>query len=52
VRGFTTKAVGCGVSLGLFVASAARHSGTLTFESEPGRGTNFYLRLPRSSPPA
>jgi signal transduction histidine kinase len=45
---FTTKDVGRGVGLGLFVASAAarHHGGTLTFDSEPGHGTTFRLRLP------
>jgi two-component system NtrC family sensor kinase len=46
---FTTKEVGRGVGLGLFVASAAarHHSGTLTFESEPGRGSTFRMRVAR-----
>jgi signal transduction histidine kinase len=46
---FTTKEVGRGVGLGLFVASAAarHHNGMLTFESEPGRGSTFRLRMSR-----
>jgi two-component system NtrC family sensor kinase len=45
---FTTKAVGRGSGQGLAVARAVveRHRGTLTFESEVGRGTTFVLALP------
>jgi two-component system, NtrC family, sensor kinase len=51
---FTTKEVGRGVGLGLFVASAAarQHEGSLTFESAPGRGSTFWLRLQISPTPA
>ena len=52
---FTTKEVGQGTGLGLPVAFGIMngHSGTLTIDSEPGKGTciGLYLpRLPRSVP--
>jgi two-component system NtrC family sensor kinase len=55
---FTTKGVGRGTGQGLAIAHAAvvtRHGGTLTFETEVGRGTTFFVRVPidglsRSSP--
>jgi signal transduction histidine kinase len=42
-----------GVGLGLAVARriAATHGGTLTAESEPGRGSRFVVRLPRAEAP-
>ena len=46
---FTTKDVGQGTGQGLAIARAIvvdRHGGTLTFESEAGRGTRFLIRLP------
>jgi PAS domain S-box-containing protein len=45
---FTTKAVGRGTGQGLALARAfvERHGGSLTFETEPGRGTTFLVRLP------
>jgi len=45
---FTTKEVGRGTGQGLAIARSVvdRHKGTLTFESEVGRGTCFYVRLP------
>ena len=45
---YTTKEVGSGVGLGLFVASSAahRHEGSLTFEGRPGGGSIFVLRIP------
>jgi signal transduction histidine kinase len=43
---FTTKRHGTG--LGLFVTRklVAEHGGTVDFESQPGRGTRFRIRLP------
>ena len=46
---FTTKEVGKGTGQGLALAHAVvvdKHGGTLTFETEPGIGTTFYVRLP------
>jgi two-component system NtrC family sensor kinase len=47
---FTTKPVGRGTGQGLALARSIvvdRHGGTLTFETEVGRGTTFVVRLPR-----
>jgi PAS domain S-box-containing protein len=46
---FTTKEVGKGTGQGLTLARAVvveKHGGTLTFETEVGKGTAFYVRLP------
>lgn len=46
---FTTKEVGRGTGQGLSIARAAvvtRHGGTLSFETEVGRGTTFFVRIP------
>ncbi len=46
---FTTKEVGKGTGQGLAISHnvvVEKHHGTLTFESEPGKGTTFYIRLP------
>jgi PAS domain S-box-containing protein len=46
---FTTKEVGRGTGQGLAIARrivVERHGGTLSFETEPGRGTTFHVRLP------
>ena len=46
---FTTKEVGRGTGQGLAIARAVvvdKHRGTLTFETEMGKGTTFILRLP------
>lgn len=45
---FTTKEVGRGTGQGLSIARSVidRHHGTLRFESTPGVGTTFYIRLP------
>ncbi len=50
---FTTKAVGVGTGQGLAIAQSVvvkKHGGTLRFESECGKGTTFFIRLPIASP--
>ncbi len=46
---FTTKEVGRGSGQGLAIARTIvieKHGGTLTFDTAPGRGTTFNIRLP------
>jgi len=46
---FTTKEVGKGTGQGLALAYSIvteKHGGTLTFETEAGKGTTFVIRLP------
>jgi signal transduction histidine kinase len=45
---FTTKPVGVGTGLGLSIAHeiVSAHGGEVRVESEPGRGTTFYLFIP------
>jgi len=46
---FTTKEVGKGTGQGLAISYNAiveKHGGTITFETELGRGTTFIIRLP------
>ena len=49
---FTTKEVGRGTGQGLAIARSVvvdKHGGTLTFETETGRGATFIVRLPVTS---
>jgi signal transduction histidine kinase len=46
---FTTREQGTGLGVTLARAVATQHGGTLTFESEPGRGTVAMLWLPGAS---
>ena len=45
---FTTKQVGRGTGQGLAIARSVvdRHGGSLTFETETGKGTTFFVKLP------
>jgi signal transduction histidine kinase len=46
---FTTKEVGVGTGQGLAIAFSVivkKHGGTLRFETECGKGTTFFIRLP------
>jgi PAS domain S-box-containing protein len=46
---FTTKEVGRGTGQGLAIARqivVERHGGTISFETQAGRGTTFHVRLP------
>lgn len=49
---FTTKPVGVGTGLGLSISYGIiqRHHGTMTVETEPGRGTTFTVRMPIRQP--
>ncbi|MBX9685826.1 MAG: GAF domain-containing sensor histidine kinase [Candidatus Obscuribacterales bacterium] len=50
---FTTKPVGQGTGLGLSISHSIveRHGGRIWFESSPGKGTKFLVRLPLAPPP-
>jgi signal transduction histidine kinase/HAMP domain-containing protein len=50
---FTTKEVGRGTGQGLAIARSVivnKHAGTLRFETECGKGTTFFIRLPIAAP--
>ena len=46
--GFTTKKVGIGTGLGLMISKdiVEKHSGSITFESKKGEGTEFVITIP------
>jgi len=46
---FSTKKGGTGLGLALAKRIVEEHGGTMTLSSEPGKGTQFMLRLPESS---
>jgi hypothetical protein len=43
---FTTKQGGSGIGLAMTFRIVQLHDGTIDFESEPGKGTTFVIRLP------
>jgi hypothetical protein len=43
---FTTKQGGSGIGLAMTFRIVQLHDGTIDFESEPGKGTTFLIRLP------
>ena len=48
---FTTKEVGKGTGQGLAISRSVvvdKHGGTVTFETEAGKGTSFIIHLPVS----
>ncbi|MCC7153024.1 MAG: hypothetical protein IT161_00535 [Bryobacterales bacterium] len=52
-QGFTTKPPGLGTGLGLSISHdivVNQHKGSIEFESEPGKGTVFRIRVPFTQP--
>ena len=50
---FTTKEVGKGTGQGLYISHqivADKHKGSLTFETQAGKGTTFFIRIPLRAP--
>jgi signal transduction histidine kinase len=50
---FTTKEIGKGTGQGLAIARSVivdRHRGELLLETEPGKGTTFFIRVPINDP--
>jgi signal transduction histidine kinase len=43
---FTTKPRGSGIGLAMTYRAVQLHNGTITFTSEEGQGTTFYLQFP------
>jgi two-component system NtrC family sensor kinase len=51
--GYSTKPIGVGTGLGLALTRKIvmeKHHGTIDFESEPGKGTTFHIRIPLQQP--
>ncbi len=48
---FSTKQMGSGIGLTTVYSIITRHGGTVTVESDPGKGTTFHLYLPASLSP-
>ena len=46
---YTTKQHGTGLGLAVVQSVVSDHGGTITVESEPGRGTTFHLELPATA---
>ena len=47
---FTTRTHGTGLGLAIVQRLAEEHGGDVAVESEPGRGTRFFVRLPLAHP--
>jgi signal transduction histidine kinase len=47
---YTTKQHGTGLGLAIAQSVVSDHHGTITVDSQPGRGSAFLLRLPRRQP--
>ena len=48
---FTTKERGSGIGLAMTYRAMQLHNGTISFSSEPGRGTRFHLEFPSIASP-